>query len=287
MNSRINFNYHTHSLLCDGKDTLEEMVKAAIDKGFDSLGFSGHSYTAYDESYCMTKEGTKEYISEISHLKEKYSGQIEILCGIEQDFGSDEPTVGYDYVIGSVHALFPLATSESQDNFHGYNRKQYFYVDYHYEDIENAVNGYFKGDQYAFCQHYYDMVSILPQVTNCNIIGHFDLLTKFSQQHRWFDENHPKYIDAVNKALDKLVPQNVIFEINTGAIAKKLRTTPYPSPWILEGIAQRGGQIMINSDCHNKDFLDCEFDNALKLAKSCGFDTVKKIIKGEFINVEI
>ena len=42
-------NLHTHTTFCDGKDTPEELVEAAIAKGFDSIGFSGHSYMYYSE----------------------------------------------------------------------------------------------------------------------------------------------------------------------------------------------------------------------------------------------
>ncbi len=35
-------NLHTHCRFCDGKDTIEDLVRTAIDKGFDSLGFSSH-----------------------------------------------------------------------------------------------------------------------------------------------------------------------------------------------------------------------------------------------------
>ena len=275
--STIKCNYHTHSCLCDGKDSLEHMAETALKKGFDVLGFSGHSFTAYDISYCMSKDDTVFYIDEIKRLKKEYEGRMEILCGIEQDFGSDEPVDGYDYVIGSVHAMFPYATSDSADNFHGYDRSRYFYVDWTYERIEEAVNGYFNGDPYAFCEHYFESVAKLPEVTGCNIIGHFDLVTKFSDKHDWFDQNHPRYIAAAEKALDILIAQGMIFEINTGAIAKQYRSIPYPADWMLRRIYEKGGQIMINSDCHNADLLDCWFEQAASLAKECGFTSVKKI----------
>ena len=41
-------NYHTHTKYCDGKNTVAEMTKAAFDKGFTHLGFSGHGYTDFD-----------------------------------------------------------------------------------------------------------------------------------------------------------------------------------------------------------------------------------------------
>lgn len=38
-------NFHTHSTFCDGKNTPEEIVLAALEKGFVSIGFSSHGYT--------------------------------------------------------------------------------------------------------------------------------------------------------------------------------------------------------------------------------------------------
>ncbi len=66
------YNYHTHTVFCDGKDTPEEMVKKAIELGFSELGFSGHAYVACDEESNMLRDGTKQYKAEVKQLKEKY-----------------------------------------------------------------------------------------------------------------------------------------------------------------------------------------------------------------------
>ena len=274
MTDKIKSNFHTHTLLCDGINTPEEMVIAAVDKGFDTLGFSGHCYTAYDESYCMSRENTLKYKTEIARLQEKYRGQLNILRGIEQDFGSDEPTYDYDYVIGSVHALFPNADADSTDNFHGYDRSRYYYIDWSPEETERTVKELCGGDPYTMCEHYFRMVSMLPEVTGCNIIGHFDLITKFNEKHPVFDEGHPRYVKAALDAVDRLMENNIIFEINTGAMAKGWKTAPYPAPWILKYIASKGGSVIINSDCHNADFLDFAFDKALALAEDCGVNVL-------------
>lgn len=274
MTDIIKTNFHTHTLLCDGTDTPEELVEAAIAKGFDALGFSGHCYTAYDESYCMSPEGTAKYKSEIERLRKKFEGKLSILCGIEQDFGSDEPIGDYDYVIGSVHALFPAADADSTDNFHGYDRSRYYYIDWSAEETERTINELCGGDPYAMCEHYFRMVSMLPEVTGCQIIGHFDLVTKFNEKHPLFDENHPRYVTAALDALDRLMESDIIFEINTGAMAKGWKSAPYPAPWILKYIASKGGSVIINSDCHKAEFLDCAFDEALALANSCGVNVL-------------
>ena len=60
---------HVHTNYCDGKDNPRDIVLAAIGMRMKTLGFSGHGYTDFDESYCMSKEGTKEYKKEIRDLK--------------------------------------------------------------------------------------------------------------------------------------------------------------------------------------------------------------------------
>ena len=92
-------NYHTHTCFCDGKNTPEEIVKSAIDKGFKSIGFSGHGYTPYDLSYCM--KDIDGYINEISRLKEKYDTKINVYCGVEEDAFSYVERERFDYIIGS------------------------------------------------------------------------------------------------------------------------------------------------------------------------------------------
>ena len=40
---------HTHSICCDGKNTLTEMARAAYEAGAVSFGASGHSHTPLPE----------------------------------------------------------------------------------------------------------------------------------------------------------------------------------------------------------------------------------------------
>ena len=61
-------NAHTHTTYCDGKNSAEEMVQAAIARGFRCLGFSCHSYTPFDERYCLSPGATGRYIREIRAL---------------------------------------------------------------------------------------------------------------------------------------------------------------------------------------------------------------------------
>ncbi|MBQ7330163.1 MAG: PHP domain-containing protein, partial [Oscillospiraceae bacterium] len=138
-------NYHTHTCFCDGKHTPEEMVQEALRLGCKEIGFSGHSYTPFDGSYCMTKENTLAYINAVRDLQKKYAEQIKIYLGIEQDYHSPESTAGYDYVIGSVHYV-------EKDG-------AYLSVDESKETQIAIVEQYYGGDFYSFVEDYYEAVS--------------------------------------------------------------------------------------------------------------------------------
>ena len=105
MNLRANF--HTHTCLCDGADTPEEMVRAALAAGCTEIGFSGHSWLEFDPDWTMSPEAAAAYRAEVLRLKEAYADRILIRLGVEQDYCSavDELPL-YDYVIGGVHCVF-------------------------------------------------------------------------------------------------------------------------------------------------------------------------------------
>ena len=170
--------YHTHTAFCDGKDSPEALVLEAIRLGCPEIGFSGHAHTAFDESWCMSVDGTKEYISCINALKAKYAGQIKVLLGVEQDYFSDAPTEGYDYVIGSVHYV-------KKDGV-------YLPVDESREIQLQIVKEHYAGDFYAFCEDYFALVGDVYNKTKCDIVGHFDLIEKFNEAGDLFDRSSPR-----------------------------------------------------------------------------------------------
>ena len=90
-------NLHTHSTFCDGKNTLEEMVKEALARGFHSIGFSKHSDMPFSSYFkWMPEEAEQNNISyrcEAARLKEVYRDQIAIFCAEEVEMFSkvDKP----------------------------------------------------------------------------------------------------------------------------------------------------------------------------------------------------
>lgn len=229
--------YHSHTTFCDGKNTAEEMVLAAIEAGCHEIGFSGHSYMDFDDSWCMSLENTEKYKKTVLELKEKYKDQIKIYLGIEQDYYSDISIEGYDYVIGSVH----------------YVKKngEYLPVDLSHEETLSFVNKYYNGDFYAYCEDYYKLVSDVYNKTKCDIIGHVDLVTKFNEGGKEFDTSNERYRKCALDAVEKLLLTPAVFEVNTGAISRGYRTEPYPEGFILDRIAKSRKLFVVNSDTHS------------------------------------
>ena len=103
-----------------------------------------------------------------------------------------------------------------------------------------------------------------------HVIGHFDLIAKCNQDGCLFDESSPRYLAAAKAAVDALLPLEIPFEINTGAIARGYRDIAYPAPEILSYIAKKGGKVLLTSDAHSPEHLCYRFDIAEKYALDAG-----------------
>ena len=121
----------------------------------------------------------------------------------------------------------------------------------------------FDNDVYALVEQYYRIAEDIVRKTNPDIIGHFDLVTKFNEGNRFFSEDHPRYRAAAQHAADVLASENRLFEINTGAMARGYRTAPYPAFHLTQQLVSRGARFVLSSDCHDMAKLDYGFKEVL------------------------
>ena len=264
-------NLHTHTTYCDGKDSVEEMIIAAYNMSFDSIGFSSHSFM----KGCSLPESIIEnYKSEIADLKVKYADKIDVFCGLECEMCGNTNLSGFDYLIGAVHYL---KCGEELFTFDLGNVK----------DVKQVIERYFGGNGMAYAKTYYRDLAKLPQTGKFDIIAHFDLITKFNEKEQLFDENAKEYRWAAIEAAEQLAGEIPYFEVNTGAIAKRYRTSPYPATFLLQELKRLGFGAVISSDCHDSKKLACGLQEAEDLLKSCGFKERFILTKKGFIPVEI
>ena len=259
-------NLHTHTTFCDGKNTPEEIVIAAIERGFSAIGFSGHGYTPFDLRYCM--KDTVGYIAEIERLKKKYSQKIQIYAGIEEDAFAPVDRSKLDYVIGSSH-YFCLDG-------------EYLPIDSSYEYFKKCLSA-FEYDVLKMAEVYYGAFCDYIRRERPHIIGHFDLITKFDELDDPRFRGNAAYDAIAEGYLREAIRFDCIFEVNTGAITRKIRSTAYPAENLLHILKKENARLILSSDSHEIGTLDGVFDETRRYLYDIGFRTVYTLWDGDFV----
>ena len=255
--SEMKQNLHTHTTFCDGKSTPEQLVLAAIEKGFSSIGFSSHSYNPHSGMFAGKPDRSKEYLQHIRSLQQKYRGAIDIYCGLEVEAAVLPELTGYDYLIGSAH-YFHIG-----NECIGFDRSP--------ERVRQIIDTYFGGSVTEYTRRYLETLLTLPQYGNFDILGHFDIHAKNMERIDLFKENDSEYLSLCFDAIDSLAGKIPFFEVNTGCVARGYRSIPYPIPVFIKRMREKGFGAVITSDCHDAKYLDYGFDEARVLLKECGF----------------
>ena len=249
---------HTHSVMCDGKNTLEDMARAAFQAGAVSFGASGHSHTPMSEDLgCVLPVDMTAYREEVLRLREVYAGRMDVLLGIELDNCADVTAEGLDYWIGSVHRI-----RGPEGGWH--------IVDWDSEMLERSLRENFSGDFRKMTERYYEEVRRMA-AQRPTILGHLDLIVKFNEDGRFFDEEDPRYRAAALEALHAADPAETLLEINTGAVSRGYRSVPYPAIFLLKEWRGMGGRIIFTSDAHSTETIVYGYDQAAELARAAGF----------------
>jgi len=258
-------NYHMHTTFDDGKNTVEEMTEAAIAKGFDAIGFSGHGFTEFDQRYCM--KDSAGFIRSVKQAQKTYADRIQIYLGSEEDIFRPVQRGDYQYIISSSH---------------------YFHIGERYYPIDSSPQYFaqcldaFGGDPMKLAQTYFSTFVTYIRKRRPDIVGHFDLITKFDEQNHLYLANEA-YKQLAHRYLKEALLSDSFFEVNTGAISRGYRTLPYPSEDLLHTIYKQNGKVILSSDSHSVSTIDCYFDEARAMLKDVGFQYIYALYNGEFV----
>lgn len=255
---------HVHTPYCDGRAKMEAMAARAYELGYTSLGFSPHSPLPYANSFFgMHPKSEALYRAKIQELQLLYRQKMDILMGIEWDLDTNYAFPRYDYRIGSVHRL----------NCGRYS----FEVDCTKEELVKGIRDAFGGDVNAFATAYFSEVERSAMRRGVDIVGHFDLPTKFNSPPEVIDETDAEYREIALNALRRIAKArpDLVFEVNTGAMSRLNRTSPYPAPFLLREMAKLGLRITLTSDAHTTDGLAFWQEGALALCRRSG---VRKLV---------
>jgi histidinol-phosphatase (PHP family) len=276
------FNYHTHSVYCDGSDTPEAIIKEAIHQNMSAIGFSGHAPLPIDNNYCIREDKLDEYKTEIRSHQKKYADRINIFLGLEVDyvpgimsnFSNLQNRLALDYIIGSVHLVKETKSGDL------------WFIDGPETNYTKGLTNIFHDNIELAVQKYYEQVSEMIHLEKPTIIGHIDKV-KMNNKGRFFSEDEKWYKDLLNQTLKIASKENSIIEVNTRGIYKKRSPSLYPGIQALEEIYRLEIPVTISSDAHKPHELTLYFPETIMILKDIGFKKIKYFTGEEWVDQPI
>ena len=216
-------------MFSDGRNSVLDIAKFAVDIGLDAVGISDHFYSI--------ENNLASYVENIK--KVQHNVGIKVLIGAEVDLPDDgdmsklmhiKKQYGFNFFIGALHGI-------RSENLYVGNQNNYT------QSLE-------------FHKRYWKLV---PQLASdvFDIIAHIDIVRLSGAN---YEIELQEYIE---RALDCFKANKQIIEINT-----KYPIGYCPSDYILEKIMKRGMPVVLSSDSHLKTDVTIGFDLAYEKIKT-------------------
>lgn len=259
------FTLHTHTLGCDGKNTIAEMVARATEIGMTAIGISNHFIVhpriqesnfypysvrgGYNHIYCSSfSEILTRFVPIFDELEQVAAkSSIRVLRGFEVDwfpnpnwqrgFAQAMRILRPDYLIGASHFV---EVNGIPNNVH---------------DIAHAD----RSTQQEMLTQYWNKICATSQSGLFTFMAHLDLPRKVGLGT---DET---WMETERQVIAQIASHGTPIEINTG-----LHPEPYPSRRILDHIAAHNIPVLISDDAHNVDQIGRHFADAERLIGEVG-----------------
>lgn len=247
------FDYHVHSnFSADCSIEMGTMIKSAIQSGLRELCFTDHNDQDYKDSSIDFDLDVKNYVNKLGYLKDKYKNHIHIKKGIE--LGIQPHIITYyeklirnnewDFVIMSLHTCGK-------------------------KDINNGDFFLGKSPKESYRQYYEELYYSAKEFNNFNVIGHLDLLKRYSNHVP--PQDTILFLDIIEELFKNLIYRGKGIEVNTSGLRSSLKDI-LPSLDILKLYKSLGGEIITTgSDSHFPEHLGYNFPDVLAKLKNIGF----------------
>jgi histidinol-phosphatase (PHP family) len=272
-------NYHTHCHFCDGKENMRFFVEKAVELQFDHLGFSSHAPISGQYDFTLTPEEIPEYLKEIEQYQKKYP-LIKIFKGLEcdyipeltKDFSYYSQNYNLDYIIGGVH-LVKVPNMNEVWFIDGPKRETYD------NGLAHFFNNNIKKAVTCFWEQTYEMI----ETQKFDIIAHLDKI-KMHNHDRFFKEEEEWYKKLVDHAVELIVKNNIIVEINSRGIYRLRCKSFYPSDYILRKLSKAKARMVISSDAHKALELPLYYEDAKNKLQNFGITELYILKDGKWIS---
>lgn len=244
--------YHSHTPLClHATGEPEEFVDAAVRAGLTEFGISDHAPQVPEpfDDWRMAVADLPRYFDWIERARAHAAKKIPVRAGLECDWlAGGEKWIAdlasrhdWDYLIGSVHYLGDW-------------------------DFDNPrwLGRWAESDVEAVWSHYWKTYAAMADSGHFDILGHPDLVKKFSHVP-------PGDLDRFYEpAIDAIAAAGSVIELNTAGWHKPCAEA-YPAARFLELANSAGIGLVISSDAHAPAEVGRDFKRAIEMAAAAGF----------------
>ncbi len=255
--------YHTHTPLCHhAEGTPQEFVDQAISCNLSEYGISDHAPQSPEpfDDWRMTISDIPKYLEWIQEAKAYANNKIIVRSGLECDWlPGNESWIDqlsllhhWDYLIGSIHYLENKWDFDNPKWIGRWNSSSPSEID-------------------QIWTQYWDEYSRMAHSQLFDLLGHPDLIKKFSQRptgdlRRFYEPT-----------IQAIADSGSAIELNTAGLHKPC-CEQYPSEQFLKLAAEANIPITITSDAHHPKEVARDFKEALDLIQGSNF---KQLVKFE------
>ena len=264
MEEKMRADYHIHSHFSDDStEQLDQIALRAIEQKIDEICITEH----VDYGVKLDKEDWKKsdkklamnadyeiFFPAMTALKEKYKERLTIKTGLE--FGMQTGT------IASFQALF--------------NRSPLDFVILSCHQVDNLefwTGDFQKGRTQEEYQHLYyeEIYKVIQQYKDYSVLGHLDLIQRYSDTIVPPLEQHFDVIEAI---LKQAIHDGKGIELNTSNVRYELQDLT-PAYEILKLYYELGGEVItVGSDAHTANDVGDRLDISYDILREIGFQYI-------------
>jgi histidinol-phosphatase (PHP family) len=255
-------------------NSVRELCIAAIEKGLDGIAITDHfDIDGIYDGYFPPLDH-EAIARDITESREEFKGKLKLLHGIELGQAThmpDESNVQlksqpYDIVLGSVHAVRGI-------------------IDF----ADTDIAGMTKNEYTRLWEQY------IEEMLDTIAWGNFDVLTHITYPKRYYLGNGiTDFPDIKNKGreyfepiLKAVINKGITLECNTSGLRQTMGEC-LPNEDLFRFYYELGGRdVTVGSDAHKAKDLGANFNDAVEMLKSIGFDRLAKfeLRKKDFYNL--
>ena len=269
------FNSHIHTEYShDCTASMEEMCRAAIEKGFSGIAVTDHC----NADTCISDNTYRKILKsgeEARHLGEKYKGVLKVLTGVEMSDVLRKP----DYAKRLIKALRPDCVIMSVHNIMRKNPTEHLSrLDFSLMDmaeIDDVIKVYFS-----------ELIRTAKE-TDYDICAHLTLPLRYINGKYGKNADISKYMPEIKKVLSILIDRKKALEINTSNISNMPRDF-MPTESIVRLYYEMGGRLVtIGTDAQTPQMIGPGFKEAMAMLKDIGFTSYVYYKNRKPVSVEL